>query len=341
MTSRVSKASRSTAPDMQDVARLAGVSPQTVSRTLRGYKHVSAAARQKVLAAVNELGYRRNGSASSLASGHTRAIGVVALGEGSFRFEVMRGISAVADAAEYTVNMVTTASSRPADLERAVSRLLDQSVAGIVLALTVSETSDELERLIAEAPTIAVGGERPDWSAAISVDAQAATRNAVRYLLDLGHETVSYITGFGGTALEGAWRDELIQQGRPIPEILEGDWSPESGYELGKQLALDTAVTAVLVAGDDMAFGAMRALADAGVRIPDDMSIMGSADNHFSPWSSPPLSSIEALLDERGARSARYLLHLLDDDDEPFFASPTVPRLVIRASTASPPRATS
>ncbi|MCM3778248.1 LacI family DNA-binding transcriptional regulator [Microbacterium hydrocarbonoxydans] len=331
------KASRSPGPDMQDVARLAGVSPQTVSRTLRGYPHVSASAREKVLAAVRELGYRRNTAAAALASGRSRSIGVVALGQGSFRFEVMTGISAVAEQARYTLNMVTAASEAPEHIAAAVSRLLDQSVAGVVLALTLDETSPELEAVLAEVPSIAVDGHRPEWADAIAVDSETATRNAVRYLLDLGHSTVHYMSGSGGARLTEAWRSSLEESGKEIPPVLAGDWTPESGYALAERL-LDSRATAVLVAGDEMAFGVLRRLSVAGVSVPDAMSVMGAAASRFSEWMSPPLSSIDEPLAERGARAARYLLRRIGEADEPLAEQVIVPELLLRSTTAPPPR---
>lgn len=323
---------------MEDVARLAGVSPQTVSRTLRGYQHVSEAAREKVLAAVKELGYRRNAAAAALASGRSRAIGVVALGEGSFRFGVMAGISAVAAASGYTVNMVTTPTQQPRDVARAVTMLLDQSVAGIVLALSLTGSDEELDRLLDEVPTIAIGGGRPEWDDAIAVDTVTATGNAVRYLLGLGHKTVHYVSGVGGAAFAQAWSDELTAHGRSVPPVFEGDWTPRAGYVIGAQIAHERGVTAVLVAGDEMAFGVMRALDDAGVRIPDDISVMGASSNQFSEWMNPPLSSVDDALDTQDERAVGYLLHRFGGASEPYISELVVPELVIRSSTAPPPR---
>lgn len=331
------RASRSSGPDMIDVARVAGVSPQTVSRTLNGYPHVSAAAREKVLAAVAELGYRRNRMASALASGHSRSIGVVTLGEGSFRFDVATGIIAEAEAAGYTVTMSVTASQESPDIARAVTRLLEQNVAGIVLALTLGEADEELEQLIAEVPTIALGGARQDWRDAIAIaSGPPATRRAVEYLLILGHETVWYIAGAGAPHFTDEWRATLQDAGRPVPDVLQGDWSPESGYEQGLLLAKIPEATAVFVAGDEMAFGALRALHESGVRVPEDISVMGADDNRLSRFATPGLTTIRFPYDEMGVRAVRYLLHHLNDPDEPFSSQLLVPEFVIRESTAPP-----
>ncbi|MFC6356624.1 LacI family DNA-binding transcriptional regulator [Luethyella okanaganae] len=321
---------------MFDVAELAGVSAQTVSRTLRGYQHVSERTRKKVLDAVAELGYRRNAAAAALASGRSSALGVVGLDHGSFRFDVMSGIVGVAAQRGYTVNMATTATLESKDVTRAISRLLDQSVAGIVLAFTFTEIDAAAEALIAEVPTIAVGGDRKDWADAIALDKHAGTGNATRYLLDLGHETVTYVGGLRELGLADAWRAELERAGRPIPDVLEGDWTPTSGYALGRRIADDPTITAVLVASDEMAFGVMRGLQEAGRSIPGEISVMGAADSRLSPWVSPPLSSVEEPLMEIGARAARYLLHRIGQDEGPFVSEKIVPRLIIRASTAAP-----
>jgi DNA-binding LacI/PurR family transcriptional regulator len=333
----VTKASRTAGPDMNDVARLAGVSPQTVSRTLSGYPHVSAAAREKVLAAVAELGYRRNRAAAALASGRSRSIGVVALGEGTYRFDVANGIIAEAEAAGHTINMIVTASDRPADVARAVSRLLDQNVAAIVLALPLGETDDELERLLSEVPTIALGGSRQEWLDAIAVDSEASTRRGVEYLLGLGHDTVWYLAGSESPGLEAAWRSTLEAAGRHVPDVLQGDWSPESGYESGLRLAKIPEATAVFVAGDGMAFGALRALHDSGVRVPDDISVVGSDDHALSRWAIPALTTMHIPYDLIGARAVKYLLHELEGAGEPFSSEWVAPDIVIRDSAGEPP----
>ncbi|WP_457100751.1 LacI family DNA-binding transcriptional regulator [Microbacterium sp. P5_E9] len=331
------RASRSTGPDMIDVARLAGVSPQTVSRTLSGYPHVSTVAREKVLAAVAELGYRRNRVASALASGNSRSIGVVTLGEGSFRFDVATGIIAEAEAAGYTVTMSVTASLDTSDIARAMTRLLEQNVAGIVLALTLADIDDEMEQLLSEVPTIALGGPRQRWTDAIAIASGApATRRAVDYLLNLGHETVWYVAGEGAPQFADEWRATLTDAGRPVPDLLQGDWSPESGYENGLLLAKIPEATAVFVAGDEMAFGVLRALQESGVRVPEDISVMGADDNRLARYAVPALTTIKFPYDLMGVRAVRFLLHDLENPNEPFSSELVEPEFVIRESTAPP-----
>jgi DNA-binding LacI/PurR family transcriptional regulator len=178
-------------------------------------------------------------------------------------------------------------------------------------------------------------GELPS----VSVDQVAGARLAVEHLLTLGHETVLHIAGprdwlEARDRLDG-WRLAVEMAGRPVPPVLTGDWSPRSGYEIGQSLADRPDVTAVFCANDHQALGLLRALHQRGVRVPDDVSVVGFDDIPESAYFSPPLTTVRQDFDEVGRRCVATLLELLDADPSTVPASPppVKPTLVVRASS--------
>lgn len=325
-------------PAMTDVARLAGVSTQTVSRTLAGHPHVQAATRAKVLAAAEQLGYRRNNAARMLSSGRSRTIGVVTLRTNFYsRSALTYGIEGAARDAGYSVSAATTESLDTSAIEDALSRLADQGVDGVVLAVPLIRVSTRIEQLTSSMPTVTVDGSRTSATEVIAVDQSLAARLATAHLLELGHETVWHVAGprewlEAGNRVEG-WRDTLEQAGRTVPPQLEGDWSPASGYHCGLVLSQVPDVTAVFVASDEMAFGVIRALHERGRRVPEDVSIVGVDDIALAEYCSPSLTTVAQPFTEMGALAVSHLLRHLADPHAAPEATSVSPTLVVRAST--------
>ncbi|MBU3867533.1 LacI family DNA-binding transcriptional regulator [Streptomyces sp. 4503] len=330
------------APGMADVARVAGVSAQTVSRVLSGHPNVQERTRAKVMAAVDQLGYRRNNAARVLSSGRSRAIGVVNLQTNFYsRAAVTSGIENAAQAAGYAVSMATTASLDSFAIDRALSRLADQGVDGVILAVPLIHSSERIEQFTRSTPTITIDGSRTESAEVVAIDQALAARLATEYLLDLGHETVWHVAGpqewLDATSRREGWRATLEAAGRSVPPPLEGDWSPASGYRNGLILGRIPDVTAVFVASDEMAFGVIKALHELGRRVPDDISVVGVDNIELAEYCSPPLTTVAQPFAHMGALAVAHLLrHIADPDAAP---RPTVvePRLIARASTA--PRA--
>ncbi|MBP0457629.1 LacI family DNA-binding transcriptional regulator [Streptomyces montanisoli] len=333
-------------PGMADVARVAGVSAQTVSRVLSDHPNVQDKTRAKVLAAVDQLGYRRNNAARMLSSGRSRTIGVVTLQTDFYsRAAVTSGIENAARAAGYAVSTATTASLDTFAIGSALSRLADQGVDGVILSVPLIHSSERIEQLTRSTPTVAIDGSRTDATEVVAIDQTLAARLATRHLLDLGHDTVWHIAG-PGQWLEAAsrrdgWRASLEAAGRAVPPPLEGDWSPASGYRSGLVLARIPDATAVFVASDEMAFGVIRALRETGRRVPEDISVVGTDDIELAEYCSPPLTTVAQPFAQMGALAVAHLLrHLADPGALPEPAS-VEPRLVVRASTAPPSRSSS
>ncbi|MCW8220517.1 LacI family DNA-binding transcriptional regulator, partial [Streptomyces griseolus] len=284
-------------PGMTDVAQAAGVSPQTVSRVLSGHANVRPETRTRVLAAVERLGYRKNSAARILSSGRSRTIGVVNLQTAFYsRLNLTFGIENAARAAGYSVSIASTASLDTSAVEEALSRLADQSVEGVILAIPLIHVSPRIEQLTSSLPTVTVDGSRTPASEVVAIDQSQAARLATRHLLDLGHETVWHVSGPGEwldavNRIDG-WRETLEAEGRTVPPILKGDWSPSSGYRNGLILGRIPEVTAVFAASDEMAFGVIRALHELGRRVPQDISVIGVDDIALAEYCSPSLTTV-------------------------------------------------
>ena len=323
---------------MTDVARVAGVSAQTVSRVLSGHPNVQQKTRAKVLAAVEQLGYRKNNAARVLSSGRSRTIGVVQLQTSFYsRTAIAVGIEQAARAAGYSVSAATSPSLDASSIEEAMSRLADQGVEGIILALPLVHSTKAIEEITKATPTITIDGSRTSATEIVAIDQSQAARIATQHLLDLGHKTVWHVSGPSGwlDALsrgEG-WRRTLEDAGITPPPALEGDWSPASGYRNGLILGRIPEVTAVFVASDEMAFGVIRAFHELGRRIPEDISVVGVDDIALAEYCSPSLTTVAQPFAEMGELAVQHLLRYMADPEVTLAPASVEPHLIVRSST--------
>jgi DNA-binding LacI/PurR family transcriptional regulator len=325
---------------MSDVGRLAGVSHQTVSRVLNGHPNVRPETRRRVLAAMSELGYRPNLPARALATGRSHTLGVVSFDTTLYGpASTLLGIERAAHEAGYFIVVASMEALDRASLIDAVERLRIQRVDGILAVAPLKVAAEALPHVPDEIPLVAVEGGPPGEVPVVEVDQLAGARSATRHLLDLGHATVWHISGPADfleaeRRLEG-WRETLAAAGTEEPPPLSGDWSARSGYDLGRRLAGDREVTAIFVANDQMALGALRALHEAGRSVPGDVSVVGFDDIPEAAYFLPPLTTIRQDFDELGRRSLRLLLRVIEGGDRRT-AVPVAPELVVRASTGVP-----
>lgn len=328
---------------MADVARLAGVSHQTVSRVLNGSPRVRPDTRERVLRAVRQLGYRRNAMARGLVSRRSRVLGVVTFDTILFGpASTLLGIERAARAANYGVSIVTLERVDRASVLSATETLADQGVDGVIIIAPQMSAAAALHNLPAGLPAVAVEAGHDSALPSVAVDQVAGARLAVRHLLGLGHETVWHIAGpsdwFEARDRVEGWRQTLEEAGATVPPVLVGDWSARSGYAAGEVLAGIPGVTAVFVGNDQMALGLLRALYERGIRVPDDISVVGFDDIPEAEYLLPPLTTVRQDFDEVGRRSMALLLDMLDDGADAAAATARVvvpPTLVLRQSTAT------
>lgn len=331
---------RGKAPSMADVARLAGVSVQTVSRVSNGLDNVQPKTKAKVESSMKELNYRPNRAARALRSGSFRSIGVIVFTFHSFGN--MRTIEAIATAAAeqgYSIVLIPAAARTQNDVSRALARLEEQSVDGVIL-LMESHLIDETEiRLFDHLPVILVDSALRPGDSLVDADQAQGARQATEHLLQLGHDTVWHISGPGGSfsadRREAAWRQTLQENGRNVPKVFRGDWTTDVGYELGQQIARRSDITAVFVSNDQMALGLLRACHEIGRVVPETLSIVGFDDMPESDSFWPPLTTVHQDFGQVGRSCVQYLMAALSGDHTPHEVKvPT--RLVVRASTAAP-----
>jgi DNA-binding LacI/PurR family transcriptional regulator len=340
MSSLNNKGPRPRAVVMADVAKLAGVSLQTVSRVINDSPHVRDATRQRVQDAMRKLEYRPNPVARALVTGRSRTLGVVSFdttlyGPASTLF----GIERAAHEADYFVSIVSLRSLTSAAVVSAVERLRDQGVDGILVVAPQESATQALLHLPDDVPVVAAEAGPGDSVPLVAVDQAEGARLATRHLLELGHRTVWHISGpsdwLEAEERVNGWRQTLEAAGAPAPPVLVGDWSARSGHELGLELVERDDVTAVFVANDQMALGLLRTLHEVGRRIPRDISIVGFDDIPEAAYFTPPLTTVRQNFNEMGRRSLLLLLEQIESGVRIPRRETVPPELIVRASTAA------
>lgn len=335
-------------PVMADVARRAGVSHQTVSRVLNDHPNVKPATRDRVLCAVRELGYRPNAAARNLVTRRTRTLGVISFNTTLYGpASMLYGIEQAARQHEYFVTVAALEALDRRSVLDAVDRLRDQGVEGIIVVAPQTTAVAALANVPPDVALVAVGCGTHTTLPSVAVDNEAGAEQAITYLLDLGHRTVHHLLGprswLDAQEREAGWRRALEKRDAPVPEpLVSGDWTARTGFEHGRRIAADPDVTAVFCANDHMALGLLRALQQAGHRVPEDISVIGFDDIPEAEYFGPPLTTVRQDFDELGRRALRALIGIID---APATAPPAPaeapyatirPNLVVRASAARP-----
>ncbi|MEU7905582.1 LacI family DNA-binding transcriptional regulator [Actinoplanes sp. NPDC049118] len=329
---------------MRDVAKLAGVSHQTVSRVLNEHPNVRQETRERVLEAMESLDYRRNLAARTLVTRQSHTLGIIGFETTLFGpASMLYGIEDAARTAGYLVSiaMVRNLDRRP--VLEAVDRLRQHAVDGIIAIAPKPAVTNGLLQAPSDLYCVAVGGAgETEAVPTVRIDNATGARLATEHLLALGHSTVHHVAGPADwpEAQEriAGWRDALNRAGAVVPPIVPQSWNAESGYLQGQRLARDESVTAVFCANDRIALGVLRALHEAGRRVPEEVSVVGFDDMPDSGYFLPPLTTVRQDFAELGRRSLTLLLeHMAGPDDAESPAHVTVtPELIVRGSTAAP-----
>jgi len=324
---------------MADVASRAGVSHQTVSRVLNDSPLVREDTRARVMAAIEELGYRRNKAARMLATNRSGRIGMVSA------HLALHGPSMIALAVQdagfeagYDVSLVALSELSVESLQRAVDRLLDEAVEAIVVAVALRESLLTTRALHLAVPVIMVQGVSPGQPLAAGIDQERGAVLATEHLLDLGHSHVAHVTGpldwiEAGQRRAGWLRAHEKRNLLPGPEI-EGDWSAGSGYHAGLRIAEDPSVTAVFAGNDNMALGLLLALHERGRRVPEEISVVGFDDVPEAAYFWPPLTTVRQEFSALGQRAVELTMRALGGEEAPT-TELVEPVLALRGSTAA------
>lgn len=320
---------------MYDVAQRAGVSHQTVSRVLNGFESIRPETRDRVLAAIADLGYRRNTAARTLVTARTRAIGVLAPAVNDY------GPTRIVQAIEFAARdggyhpLVTTAGADRESILSSLGFLLDQAVEALVVIAPQQRVLEAVTHLDLTMPIATLQSTDLGRGTVVSVDQAAGARAAMRHLLAQGHRRVQHLTGpleyLEAAVRRDVYLSELASAGLDAGEIILGDWSAESGYVGASAVAPTT--TAVFSGNDQMALGLIRGLAEQGRRVPEDVSVVGFDDVAEARYYSPPLTTVRQDFDRVGRVAVEALVAQLETGTAPDVPA-IAPHLVVRRSTA-------
>lgn len=326
-------------PVMADVARLAGVSHQTVSRVINGSNNIRPETKARVQHAIEELGYRPNTAARALVTRRSGIIGII--GNNSALYgpsSIQRSVQEAARAAGYFSSLVPLAEVTLDELRSALDHLARQSVEAIVMIATQEEALAVVHSTNAGLPLIVVEGDLSGRGLSVGVDQIDGARQATRHLIDLGHRAIDHVAG-PLTYTEAKGRrtgyDAAMHDAGLVPgELWEGDWTPASGYRIGRELARKHSCTAVFVANDQMTIGVLHAFDQAGIRVPQDISVVGFDDIPEAGYLNPALTTVRQDFHAIGQRAIDLVTATLGGStaNVPLLA----PELIVRKSTAPP-----
>ncbi|MDR5699521.1 LacI family DNA-binding transcriptional regulator [Agromyces aerolatus] len=345
-------------PTMFDVARRAGVSHQTVSRVLNGLTGVAAATKVRVEQAIAELGYTPSPAARAMAKRRSGSIGLIQAGRPDYGpSSAALGFNEAARDAGYTVSQASMRTLDAVALRQAVHRLVLQRVEAIVLIAGEREASEVLRGIEAGVPLVAVasegaGGPRGAATGAtgvtgarrvhrVSLDQYAGARLATEHLIGLGHRRIAHVTGpsdsMDAAERRRGWTDVMREHSLELRAPFAGEWLAASGYEVGRSLLAEGWATAVFVGNDQMSLGLLHACHEAGVAVPDALSIVGFDDIPEAAYFTPALTTVRQDFDWLGRDVMATVLDAMRDDAHAPDRTARVPDLVVRASTTPPP----
>ncbi|MFI8593694.1 LacI family DNA-binding transcriptional regulator [Microbacterium sp. NPDC078428] len=334
----MSDTARPRPPSIRDVARLAGVSHQTVSRVLNEHPSVAPETRDRVNGVMQELQYRPNRAARALVTSRSQTIGI--LSASSTQYGPASSIAAIEAAARergYWVSTANIDASDPGSIEAGLAHLMAQSIEGLVVIAPQVRVFRVLGALDIEVPYVTLQSTGLDEEHALSVDQIAGARLATRHLLDLGHRWIYHLAGpqdwIEAEARMRGFLEEMGARDVPTTAPILGDWTAEFGYFAGRELLRVRDFTAIFASNDQMALGLMHAVRDEGLEVPRDVSIVGFDDIPEAGHYWPPLTTVRQDFPELGRRCVDLLLGGAEAAQS---RHTLAPELIVRASTAPP-----
>lgn len=332
---------------IRQVAELAGVSHQTVSRVLNDHPSVRPATRERVLQVIEEVGYRPNSAARALASRKTNRIGVlvdsaVEYGPNS----TLRGIETAARGAGYSVTSATVvdddSTSDVSEHAVALEYLMSQGIDALCVIAPRSSSLDRLHAATPRIPALVVKAAGDDTFLTASVDQELGAALAVGHLIDLGHRRILHVSGpldwLDAKARHSVWQGEIRSAGLDELDTVTGDWTADFGYGVARDPERLPACTAIFAGNDQMALGLIHGFAERGIRVPRDVSIVGFDDLPEAKHFLPPLTTVRQDFRALGDRSVEVLRSALEGRELDRH-SIIAPLLIVRGSTAPPHQA--
>ena len=326
--------------NITDVAALAGVSRQTVSRVLNDEQTVTASTRARVKDAIRELRYRPSAAARALVTRKTRTIGLVTTGAPLYGpSSTMLAFNEAARRAGYRVAIASMSAVDPGDITDAIEGLLGQNVEALVLIAAEYAALEAISGLDIPVPLVTAESSGRAGLHSVSIDQFEGARMMTEHLIGLGHRGILHLAGPTGSVDAServlGWRAALETHGIAASDPLIGDWMPGSGYAAGEALVdggrLGAEITAVFSSNDQMALGLLSAFHDRGIGVPAEISVVGFDDIPEAAYLSPPLTTVRQDFVNLGSRMMDAVLAVLGSGavDDPLHVTP---ELVLRSS---------
>ncbi|WP_341997156.1 LacI family DNA-binding transcriptional regulator [Microbacterium sp. LWH7-1.2] len=325
-------------PSIRDVARLADVSYQTVSRVLNDHPSVRPETRDRVTQVMAELNYRPNQAARALVTSRSQTIGILAASSSMYGpASSIAAIEAAARMRGYWVSTANIDASDPGSIPEGLAHLRAQSIEGLVVIAPQVRVVRALAAQALDIPYVTLQSTDLDVDHMLSVDQVAGARMATKHLISLGHRGIYHLAGpqdwIEAEARMSGFLDELSASDVPTTAPILGDWTAEFGYYAGRELLRVRDFTAVFSSNDQMALGFIHAARDEGLDIPRDISVVGFDDIPEAAHFWPPLTTVRQDFAELGRRCVELLLGPADDLESPS-PSTITPELIVRGSTA-------
>ena len=326
---------------MADVARAAGVSQQTVSRVANGLPNVNEQTRQRVQAAMQELGFRPSYAGRSLRDGRYHSVGLCVNDVTKFgNLTMIDGIASAAREHGCAITLVEMSKTEEFSLAEATRRMAALPVDGIIIGMSRMAPDFETFDPLPGIGTVIVTMYAHPRVTTVDSDHYGCSLLLMDHLFELGHEQIRYIGGPSFSVDEqfrrAGWQDALERRHIESAEPLEGDWSANSGYEAGRYLTEhDRTMTAIYAANDQMANGAIAALRDSGLRVPEDVSVVGVDDSLDDFVAHNELTTVRFDLHQRGRE---VFEHAVPKEGTPgkTVAIRIPGQLIVRHTTAAP-----
>ncbi|KDA06019.1 LacI family transcriptional regulator [Microbacterium sp. CH12i] len=330
---------RARVPSIRDVARLAGVSHQTVSRVLNDHPSIRPETKQRVLDSIRALDYRPNLAARALVTSRSHTIGVLSATVGEFG--PTSSIASIEDAARaegYSVTTVNLPTTTPEAIGEAIRQLTREQVSGIVALAPQVRVFNVLRGMAVGAPIVSLQAASGADGFSLSSDQVAGARAITEHLISLGHSEILHLAGpqdwIEAESRMRGYLDALREADLPTFSPIRGDWTADFGYFAGTELARRADFTAVFAANDLMAIGLMHGFRDAGIDVPRQVSVVGFDDIPVAAHVWPPLTTVHQDFPTLGRRAVDILLAEIRGEMVPEFAS-VLPQMRLRSSSAS------
>ena len=329
-------------PNIYDVARLAKVSHQTVSRVLNNNPSIRPETKSRVLKAMESLGYRPSLAARALASSRSKMLGILS-SDTDFTgpAAMVHHMEAAARAQGYFVVTVGIDANDEESVQSGIDHLMKLGIEGLALVTPQLRAVEIARAAVSGIPVVTLDSMYRMDELAVSVDNFAGGAAATQHLIDLGHQNIAHISGPQGwfeSTTRAAGYTATMLNANLTPQVIDGDWLIDTGYRIGKKLDIESkGLTALFIANDRMSFGFMHAMRERGISVPSRLSIVGFDDLEEATYSSPPLTTLRQDFKQLGERAMNLLLSEISGTSTKKLDR-LIPDLIVRGSTAAPPK---